>query len=158
MEIEKRDGRKVPFEKEKIIQAIERAWLSLYEDVDRDVIDSIASSIERMNKDMHVEDIQNIVEKKLMASSFKDVARAYIRYRHTRELVREINTTDKTIRELLDGDNDYWSSENSNKNARVVTTQRDYIAGITSTDITRRLLLPQDIVKAHDEGILHFHK
>ncbi|HCC04056.1 MAG TPA: anaerobic ribonucleoside-triphosphate reductase, partial [Clostridiales bacterium] len=78
-------------------------------------------------------------------------------YRYTRELVRKANTTDQTIKELIDGENEYWNTENSNKNATVVTTQRDYLAGITSTDITRRFLLPEDIVKAHDEGIIHFH-
>ena len=85
------------------------------------------------------------------------LAKKYITYRYTRELVRKANTTDQTIKELIEGENEYWNSENSNKNARVVTTQRDYLAGITSTDITRRFLLPDDIVKAHDEGIIHFH-
>ena len=92
-----------------------------------------------------------------MASNRKDVARCYIRYRYLRGLVRESNTTDKTIFELLNGTNEYWNSENANKNAKVVTVQRDYIAGITSTDITRRFLLPKDIVEAHDAGIIHFH-
>ena len=85
------------------------------------------------------------------------LAKKYITYRYTRELVRKANTTDQTIKELIEGENEYWNSENSNKNATVVTTQRDYLAGITSTDITRRFLLPEEIVKAHDEGIIHFH-
>ena len=85
------------------------------------------------------------------------LAKEYITYRYTRELVRKSNTTDLSIKELIDGESDYWNTENSNKNAKVVTTQRDYIAGITSTDISRRFLLPEDIVKAHDEGIIHFH-
>lgn len=85
------------------------------------------------------------------------LAKKYITYRYTRELVRKANTTDQSIKELIDGESDYWNNENSNKNARVVTTQRDYLAGITSTDITRRFLLPEDVVKAHDEGIIHFH-
>ena len=85
------------------------------------------------------------------------LAKAYITYRYTRELVRRSNTTDLTIKELIDGDSEYWNTENSNKNARVVTTQRDYLAGITSTDITRRFLLPEDVVNAHDSGIIHFH-
>ena len=104
-----------------------------------------------------MEEVQDIVEDKLMASNRKDVARCYIRYRYLRGLVRESNTTDKTIFELLNGTNEYWNSENANKNAKVVTVQRDYIAGITSTDITRRFLLPKDIVEAHDAGIIHFH-
>ncbi len=78
-------------------------------------------------------------------------------YRYTRELVRKSNTTDLAIKELIDGESEYWSTENSNKDAKVVTTQRDYLAGITSTDITRRFLLPDDIVRAHDAGIIHFH-
>ena len=86
-----------------------------------------------------------------------DLAKAYIVYREKRAMVRQSNTTDLSIKELIDGTNDYWNTENSNKNARVVTTQRDYLAGITSTDITRRFLLPEDVVKAHDEGIIHFH-
>ena len=85
------------------------------------------------------------------------LAKKYITYRYTRELVRKANTTDQTIKELIEGENEYWNNENANKNAEVVTTQRDYLAGITSTDITRRFLLPEDIVKAHDEGIIHFH-
>ena len=85
------------------------------------------------------------------------LAKKYITYRYTRELVRKANTTDQTIKELIEGESEYWNSENSNKNAEVVTTQRDYLAGITSTDITRRFLLPEEIVKAHDEGIIHFH-
>ena len=85
------------------------------------------------------------------------LAKKYITYRYTRELVRKANTTDLAIKELIEGESEYWNSENSNKNAKVVTTQRDYLAGITSTDITRRFLLPEDIVQAHDEGIIHFH-
>ena len=104
-----------------------------------------------------VEDIQDIIEEKLMEFDKYQLAKKYITYRYTRELVRKANTTDKTIKELIEGENEYWNSENSNKNAQVVTTQRDYLAGITSTDITRRFLLPEDIVEAHDKGIIHFH-
>ena len=106
---------------------------------------------------MLVEDIQDIIERKLMAAGKYVLAKKYITYRYTRELVRKANTTDLAIKELIEGESDYWNNENSNKNAKVVTTQRDYLAGITSTDITRRFLLSEDIVKAHDEGILHFH-
>ncbi len=104
-----------------------------------------------------VEDIQDIIEQKLMEFDKYQLAKTYITYRYTRELVRKANTTDQSIKELIEGENEYWNNENSNKNATVVTTQRDYLAGITSTDITRRFLLPEDIVKAHDEGIIHFH-
>ena len=87
----------------------------------------------------------------------QELSKEYILYRYKRELIRKANTTDKTIKELVEGNNEYWNTENSNKNSKVVTTQRDYIAGITSTDIARRFLLPKDVVKAHDEGIIHFH-
>jgi len=106
---------------------------------------------------IEVEDIQDLIEDYLMRSERRDVARAYIRYRYKKEMVRQSNTTDKSIRELLEGNSDYWNNENSNKNAKRTTVQRDYMAGIVSTDITRRFLLDADIVKAHDEGIIHFH-
>ena len=94
---------------------------------------------------------------KLMSIGKYALAKKYITYRYTRELVRKSNTTDLAIKELIDGENEYWNTENSNKNDKIVTTQRDYLAGITSTDITRRFLLPEDIVSAHDDGIIHFH-
>lgn len=92
-----------------------------------------------------------------MRSERLDVARAYVRYRYKKELLRQSNTTDKSIKELLDGNNDYWNKENSNKNAKVVTTQRDYLAGITSTDIAKRFLLPKEVLEAHEAGIIHEH-
>ena len=109
------------------------------------------------NQERKVEDIQDIIEIKLMSIGKYALAKKYITYRYTRELVRKSNTTDLAIKELIDGENEYWNTENSNKNAKIVTTQRDYLAGITSTDITRRFLLPEDIVSAHDDGIIHFH-
>lgn len=160
MTVQKRDGRKVKFDKEKIKIAVLKAFI----DVDgeetvyaKEKARDIANYIESLNKSMTVEEIQDQVVNKLMASTRKDVATKYVEYRYKRKLVRESNTTDKSILELIDGINDYWNSENSNKSASVVTTQRDYLAGITSTDITRRFLLPEDVVKAHDEGIIHFH-
>lgn len=160
MTVQKRDGRKVKFDKEKIKIAVLKAFI----DVDgeettyaKEKARDIANHIESLNKNMSVEEIQDEVVNKLMASTRKDVATKYIEYRYKRKLVRESNTTDKSILELIDGVNDYWNSENSNKSASVVTTQRDYLAGITSTDITRRFLLPEDVVQAHDEGIIHFH-
>ena len=156
----KRNGKKVKFDKEKIINAIEKAFL----EVDGKVVDKshqkakeIAEYIESQDKNLSVEEIQDIVEDKLMASNRKDVARAYVRYRYKKEVLRKENTTDKSVFELLGGTSEYWNNENANKNARSVTTQRDYLAGITSTDITRRFLLDKDIVDAHDAGIIHFH-
>ena len=108
-------------------------------------------------KDMTVEEIQDVVVNELMNYNNKEVSIAYIEYRYKRSLVREFNTTDKTILELIDGINDYWNRENSNKDAGEVTVQRDYIAGVTSTDIVKRFLLDEDIVKADEEGLIHFH-
>ncbi len=160
LEVIKRDGRVVEFDEGKIIAAVTKAFaeVDMKETAEAEKkAKQIAEYVKGLNKTMTVEEIQNIVEDKLMASARKDVARAYIRYRYAKSLIRESNTTDKTIKELLCGENEYWNTENSNKNAKLVTTQRDYIAGITSTDITRRFLLPKDVVKAHDEGIIHFH-
>ena len=160
MKIVKRDGHIVDYDPAKIRTAIGKANLEVIgkEKATEKEIESIIEYIESMNKRRFlVEDIQDIIEEKLMEYGKYSLAKKYITYRYTRELVRKANTTDQSIKELIDGENDYWNNENSNKNAEVVTTQRDYLAGITSTDITRRFLLPEDIVKAHDEGIIHFH-
>ena len=160
MTVTKRDGRQVEFDKDKIVKAISKAFVEVYSTITDEMsgfANKIATEISSKEADMSVEEIQDVVTKKLMLSRYKDVARRYIEYRYLHHLVRESNTTDKSIKELIDGENDYWNTENSNKNPRVVTTQRDYIAGITSTDIARRFLLPPEVVKAHDEGILHFH-
>lgn len=160
MIVTKRDGRQVEFDKDKIVKAISKAFVEVYSTVTDEMsgfANKVATEISSKEADMTVEEIQDIVTKKLMLSRYKDVARRYIEYRYLHHLVRESNTTDKSIKELIDGENDYWNTENSNKNPRIVTTQRDYIAGVTSTDIARRFLLPPEIVKAHDEGILHFH-
>ena len=160
MKIIKRDGHIVDYIPEKIEIAINKANVEVPEE-DRvtDVqIKNIIKYIESLNKKrMLVEDIQDIIEIRLMALGKYKLAKAYITYRYTRELVRRSNTTDLSIKELINGENVYWNTEYSNRNAKLVTTQRDYLAGITSNDITRRFLLPEDIVKAHDEGIIHFH-
>lgn len=160
MNVTKRNGTVVPFDKSKISKAILKTFVSLYGEYDdkaKVCAQRIANEICALDRDLTVEEIQNLVEDKLMNSSYKDVARNYINYRYLHSLIRESNTTDKTIKELIEGNSDYWNNENSNKNAKIVTTQRDYLAGITSTDIAERFLLPQDVVKAHKEGILHFH-
>ena len=160
MNVIKRNGKTVQFDKDKIRLAVLKAFL----DVDgeetsyaKDKAREIANYVESLNKDMEVEEIQDIIVNKLMASSRKDVAARYVEYRYKRKLVRESNTTDKTILELISGTSDYWNNENSNKNATLVTTQRDYMAGVVSEDITKRFLLPPEIIQAHDEGIIHFH-
>lgn len=158
MNVRKRDGRLVPFDKGKIEVAIDKAFLEVDGLANENVSVSIADCVEDGLQDgASVEDIQDAVERKLIESGCQDVAIAYIRYRYRRQLVRESNTTDKTILELIDDDNDYWKYENSNKNSKLITVQRDYLAGITSTDITKRFLLPKDICEAHEAGIIHFH-
>ena len=160
MKIVKRDGHIVDYDPEKIRIAIGKANEEVKgkDKATKEEIKEIIKYIEELNKRrILVEDIQDIIEEKLMEFDKYKLAKKYITYRYTRELIRKANTTDQTIKELIEGENEYWNNENSNKNAKVVTTQRDYLAGITSTDITRRFLLPDDIVKAHDTGIIHFH-
>ena len=160
MKVIKRDGHMVDYCPEKIEKAIMKANREVEDEdqVSPTQIKNIIKYIERLGKKrILVEDIQDIIEVKLMSIGKYELAKKYITYRYTRELVRKSNTTDLAIKELIDGESEYWNTENSNKNAKVVTTQRDYLAGITSTDITRRFLLPEDIVQAHDDGIIHFH-
>lgn len=160
--IVKRDGRKEEYNSGKIKDAMVKAFMEVDGNIDvaaLEIINTIVSDItnNKIHETISVEEIQNIVENELMQSQRKDVARAYITYRYKRQLVRESNTTDKDIKELIDGESAYWNDENSNKNPTRVTVQRDYIAGISSTDITNRFLLPPDIVEADKNGIIHFH-
>lgn len=157
----KRDGRKEEFDKSKISNAIKKAFIEVDGDIDdkaETIVDKIANEIAGTKKEeMSVEDIQDLVVNKLMATSRKDVASRYVEYRYQRKIIREANTTDETIMELLSGQSDYWNNENSNKNAELVTTQRDYMAGVVSEDISKRFLVPKDVIEAHDAGIIHFH-
>lgn len=160
MKVIKRDGHMVEYSPEKIEEAIMKANKEVEEEdqASSTQIRNIIKYIEKLGKKrILVEDIQDIIEMKLMSIGKYALAKKYITYRYTRELVRKSNTTDLAIKELIDGENEYWNTENSNKDAHVVTTQRDYLAGITSTDITKRFLLPEDIVQAHEDGIIHFH-
>ena len=160
MKIIKRDGHIVDYMPEKIETALEKANIEVQEEdrVSEIQIRNIIKYIEGLHKKrMLVEDIQDTIEMRLMALGKYALAKQYITYRFRRELVRKSNTTDLTIKELIDGKSEYWNTECSHKNSKMVTVQRDYLAGITSTDITRRFLLPEDIVKAHDEGLIHFH-
>ena len=159
----KRDGRKVKFNENKITKAISKAMDAIGK-LDKDKAKNITELVteelvNRYNDDEfpEVEEIQNIIESILIQQNEEDLAKEYITYRYKRSLIRDINTTDQTIKELLEGDNEYWNNENSNKDAKAVTVLRDYIAGVTSTDVSRRFLLPQEIVEAHDRGIIHFH-
>jgi ribonucleoside-triphosphate reductase len=157
----KRDGRIDSFEKEKVSNAMKKAFIEVDGELNEKseaIVDKIADEVASVKKNkMSVEDIQDMVVNKLMATSRKDVASRYVEYRYQRKIIREANTTDETILELLNGKSDYWNNENSNKNAELVTTQRDYMAGIVSEDISKRFLIPQDVVKAHEAGIIHFH-
>lgn len=160
MQVIKRNGTIVDYDPNKIEIAIGKAneEVKPKERATKKEIKLILEYIENLKKErLLVEDIQDIIEEQLMSFKHYDLAKKYIIYRYKRALVRKANTTDQSIKELIDGESEYWNTENSNKNAKIVTTQRDYLAGITSTDITRRFLLPEDIVKAHDAGIIHFH-
>ncbi len=160
MKIIKRDGREVDYDRSKIITAINKANAEVSEEekISEEKIEQIVRYIEDRNKKrMLVEDIQDIIEQKLMAQGKFVLAKRYIIYRYTRELVRRANTTDDSILSLIKNSNKDVMEENSNKNATVASTQRDLIAGEVSKDLTKRLLLPEKIMKAHEEGILHFH-
>ena len=160
MRVIKRDGRAVDYDREKIRVAISKANSDVLENerVSNRQIENIIKYIEGLNrKRILVEDIQDIIEKKLMEIKKFDLAKAYIIYRYNRALVRKSNTTDESILSLIRNENKELSEENSNKNTTVASTQRDYIAGEVSRDLTKRILLPEKISKAHEEGILHFH-
>lgn len=160
MKIIKRDGREVDYDRSKIITAITKANAEVPEEekISAERMDGIVDYIESRNrKRMLVEDIQDIIEQKLMAEGKFVLAKAYIIYRYKRELVRKANTTDESILSLIKNSNKDVMEENSNKNAIVASTQRDLIAGEVSKDLTKRILLPEKISKAHEEGVLHFH-
>ncbi len=160
MQVVKRDGTIVAFDRSKIIAAICKANASVEEEeqISQAQIEEITQSIERRHRSrLLVEDIQDMVETKLMEQNKYALAKSYIIYRYTRALVRKQNTTDNSILSLLHGTNKELAEENSNKNTSIASTQRDYIAGEVSRDLTRRILLPEHISKAHDEGVLHFH-
>lgn len=160
MKVIKRDGRRTEYDRNKIVVAIQKAneEVEPHEKISEEKIYNIVASIEnRGYEEMQVEDIQDIIEQKLMAEKKFVLAKTYIIYRYTREMVRKANTTDESILSLIKNSNKDVMEENSNKNATVASTQRDLIAGEVSKDLTKRVLLPEKISKAHEEGILHFH-
>ncbi len=160
MQVIKRDGRAVSFDRSKIIVAIQKANAEVEpsEKISDEKIEEIVSGIEAKNrKRMLVEDIQDIIEQNLMADGKFVLAKTYIIYRYSRELIRKANTTDDSILSLIQNRNKDVMEENSNKNATVASTQRDLIAGEVSKDLTKRMLLPEKISKAHSEGAIHFH-
>ena len=163
MKVLKRNGAEVSFDIDKIAAAITKANESVNEDerMTATQIERIAESVEfscvKMNRSPSVEEIQDLVEYQIMAHGAYEVAKSYITYRYTRSLVRQSNTTDEKIMSLIECNNEEAKQENSNKNPIVNSTQRDYMAGEVSKDLTERILLPQEIVDAHNQGILHFH-
>lgn len=163
MTIIKRNGTEVVFESEKIANAVTKANNSVSESCRmtaaqiQEITEAVTKTCEAMSHAPSVEEIQDLVERQIMEHGAFDVAKSYITYRYTRSLVRRSNTTDEKILSLIECCNEEVKQENSNKNPVVNSTQRDYMAGEVSRDITERLLLPADIVEAHKEGIIHFH-
>ena len=160
MKIIKRDGRIVDFDRQKIMVAIQKANEEVRgrQKASKEDIKGIVNYIEDLDKKrMLVEDIQDIIEEKLMEMEKYELAKKYIVYRYTRALIRKQNTTDETILGIIRNENKELAEENSNKNTMLASTQRDYIAGEVSRDLTKRLLLPEKISKANEEGVLHFH-
>ena len=163
MKIIKRNKQEVEFDISKIINAITKANEAAKEP-DRmtpkqiiRIAERVTNECETMNRALSVEEIQDLVEKQIMAHGAYEVAKLYVTYRYTRSLIRQSNTTDASILTLIECNNEELKQENSNKNPTVNSVQRDYMAGEVSKDITQRLLLPQDIVEAHQQGIIHFH-
>lgn len=153
IKVKKRNGKIVDFQKEKIVKAISKSGF-----VKEEIKKKIADEIANMDKEIvTIEEIQDLVEKKLMATQYKDVAREYVRYRFKRELIRNREQTNNSVLEIVSMKNQNINDENSNKNPVILSTQRDYMAGEVSKDLAARLLLPDEVVKAHNEGIIHFH-
>ena len=163
MKIIKRNGSEVKFDIKKIVSAIERANDTvessdkISEEEIYEIAGAICKKIKNVKRALNVEEIQDLVENELMDRKFFNLARKYVTYRYQRALVRKANTTDAQILSLIECNNEEVKQENSNKNPTVNSVQRDYMAGEVSKDVTKRFLLPPDIVKAHEEGIIHFH-
>ncbi len=163
MKIIKRSGQEAVFDEEKIVNAVRKAnrevneMARISEDDIRAIADSVTDECAHMGRSVSVEEVQDMVEDRLMDRKAFVLARKYITYRYSRALVRKANTTDAQILTLIECNNEEVKQENSNKNPTVNSVQRDYMAGEVSKDLTRRLLLPEDIVAAHDQGLIHFH-
>lgn len=163
MNIIKRNKEEVVFDKSKIYRAVEKASLEVpSEKMTKGVINRISELVESKCKERKmtqtVEQVQDLVEKELMRAGYFETAKHYITYRYERQLARQSNTTDDEILSLIGRSNEEILQENSNKNPIILSTQRDYMAGIVSKDITMRTLLPKDIAQAHEDGIIHFHE
>ena len=156
MKVMKRNGSEVDFQREKITVAIGKAAKGRIEDIET-ITARVEEQCRTLNRAVAVEEIQDMVEAAIMASGAYDVARDYVRYRYDREKIRRANTTDAKILSLIECNNEEAKQENSNKDPVINSVQRDYMAGEVSRDLTRRILLPPEIVKADEEGIIHFH-
>jgi len=163
MKIIKRNGSEAEFDSTKILNAITKANINVEEkfrmtdlQIER-ITERVVLACEQLGRSPSVEEVQDLVERQIMAHGAFEVAKAYITYRYTRTLIRQSNTTDDKILSLIECNNEEAKQENSNKNPIINSTQRDYMAGEVSRDITNRILLPQDIVEAHNEGLIHFH-
>lgn len=160
----KRDGREEQFELSKIVRAVTKAYNEIYGDFEENTptgreVKSVAAHVsEELSQcgKVNVEDVQDAVENALMELGVYDVAKAYIQYRYLHELQR-LTHNDIEMLELINGDNEYWNTENSNKNSVWVTTQRDYLAGIVSKDLAKTYLFPKKAIDAHEQGIIHIH-
>ena len=163
MKIIKRNGAEVTFDIDKIVNAVTKANNAVEEAVRmtplqiQRISQSVQIACEEMGRSPAVEEIQDLVEKAIMAHGAFEVAKEYITYRYTRNLARQSNTTDDRILSLIESNNEEVKQENANKNPAVNSVQRDYMAGEVSKDITNRILLPREIVQAHEQGIIHFH-
>ena len=162
MKVIKRNGTEAVFDEDKIVKAVEKAnnggdAPELSQSQINEIADYISYKCQKMGRAVSVEEIQDMVENQIMATGAFEVARRYVRYRYKRTLVRKANTTDSRILTLIEGNNEELLQENSNKDPIVNSVQRDYMAGEVSRDLTKRMLLPEDIVKADEEGIIHFH-
>lgn len=163
MQVIKRNGSAVAFDETKILNAVTKANKDVSKDKQlskqqlRDITDNVVGICKSLPHAPTVEEIQDMVEKSIVAEGSYDVAKSYIIYRYNRALVRKANSTDATILQLVECANDEAKTENSNKNPVIVSVQRDYMAGETSRDLTMRFFLPEHIAQAHKEGIIHFH-
>lgn len=163
MNIIKRSGIEVEFNRSNIYNAVQRANLTSNVDnrMDDDIINSIVNFVEKHCKKcgraIHVEEIQDLVEDRIMKLGFYNIARNYIKYRHDKEMARRSNTTDSQILSIIENVNEEVKQENSNKNPTIASVQRDYMAGEVSKDVCKRILLPKDVVQAHEAGLIHFH-
>lgn len=162
VKVKKRDGSIVDFQSSKIKEAINKAFAEFDRKLENNnvmthILLGISSFLNRTESDtINVENIQDIVEDTLLDFGYREEAKAYIKYRHDHELVRYVSSEAEILR-MIQGDDEYWTTENSNKDVRLANTQRDYIAGITDTNLARTFIFPKEAVKAHDAGIIHIH-